>query len=178
MPITHSKVSAVTDGGDTDLVRPVDWNDDHAGGPDTYESILTANIVMVNATTWYTSATELILTPPAGDYLVMGHLSLTSASALVTFLGAQLSKGGSIASGVLTGQTVITEGGAYNPANNGGGQVSITIFGRVTVNGSEAIHLSGLGLRGSSDGTIVDTNIVSGTANVASNLVAQRITSA
>lgn len=29
MAITHSKVSAVSDGGDTSLVRPSDWNDDH-----------------------------------------------------------------------------------------------------------------------------------------------------
>lgn len=31
MPITHSKVSAVSDGGDTTLVRPSDWNANHTG---------------------------------------------------------------------------------------------------------------------------------------------------
>jgi hypothetical protein len=31
MPITHSKVSGIADGGDTDLVRPSDWNADHDG---------------------------------------------------------------------------------------------------------------------------------------------------
>jgi len=29
MSITHAKVSAIADGADTDLVRPVDWNADH-----------------------------------------------------------------------------------------------------------------------------------------------------
>lgn len=29
MAVTHSKVSAVSDGADTDLVRPSDWNADH-----------------------------------------------------------------------------------------------------------------------------------------------------
>lgn len=27
--ITHSKVSGISDGGDTSLVRPSDWNDGH-----------------------------------------------------------------------------------------------------------------------------------------------------
>ncbi len=30
MPITHSKVSAVSDGSDTTLIRPSDWNASHA----------------------------------------------------------------------------------------------------------------------------------------------------
>ena len=29
MPITHSKVSSVSDGADTTLVRPSDWNASH-----------------------------------------------------------------------------------------------------------------------------------------------------
>ena len=40
MAVTHAKVSAVADGGDTDLVQPSDWNADHvidsidfSGGP-------------------------------------------------------------------------------------------------------------------------------------------------
>jgi len=35
MAITHSKVSATGDGGDSSLVRPSDWNDDHAIGNGT-----------------------------------------------------------------------------------------------------------------------------------------------
>jgi len=35
MAITHSKVSAKGDGGDSSLVRPSDWNDDHAIGNGT-----------------------------------------------------------------------------------------------------------------------------------------------
>ena len=31
MPITHSKVSTIADGADTDLIRPVDWNAPHVG---------------------------------------------------------------------------------------------------------------------------------------------------
>ncbi len=30
-PIIHSKVSAIADGADTDLIRPIDWNDAHEG---------------------------------------------------------------------------------------------------------------------------------------------------
>src|SRR5258706_6904765 len=31
MTVTHAKVSAKSDGGDTTLVRPSDWNADHTG---------------------------------------------------------------------------------------------------------------------------------------------------
>jgi hypothetical protein len=31
MPVTHAKVSAVADGGDTNLVQPSDWNAAHVG---------------------------------------------------------------------------------------------------------------------------------------------------
>ncbi len=40
MAITHTKVSAVADGGDTDLVRPVDWNADHTGQPTSISDFL------------------------------------------------------------------------------------------------------------------------------------------
>lgn len=33
MAVTHAKVSSVSDGGDTSLVRPSDWNADHVGVP-------------------------------------------------------------------------------------------------------------------------------------------------
>lgn len=34
MSVTHSKVSAIADGGDTSLVQPSDWNAVHVGYPD------------------------------------------------------------------------------------------------------------------------------------------------
>ena len=40
MAITHTKVSAVADGGDTDLVRPVDWNAAHTGQPTSISDFL------------------------------------------------------------------------------------------------------------------------------------------
>ena len=40
MAITHTKVSAVVDGADTDLVRPVDWNADHTGQPTSISDFL------------------------------------------------------------------------------------------------------------------------------------------
>ncbi len=36
MSITHSKVSAKSDGGDTTLVRPSDWNAAHTGEPNAH----------------------------------------------------------------------------------------------------------------------------------------------
>src|SRR5512143_384172 len=32
-PLTHAKVSGISDGGDTSLVRPSDWNAAHVGTP-------------------------------------------------------------------------------------------------------------------------------------------------
>ena len=40
MAITHTKVSAIADGADTDLVRPVDWNADHTGQPTSISDFL------------------------------------------------------------------------------------------------------------------------------------------
>jgi len=147
--------------------------------PSTYETFLAAgNITCVNANSWYTS-TELALTPPAGDWLLIGHLSMTSASALATGLGAQLSSGGSVASNVLTGQTALADAETYNPASNAGGQVSLTIMAKaIGLDGSTAVHLSGHDTRASSDGVIVKTGITTGdTASKACSLVAIKITS-
>jgi len=39
MPITHSKVSAKSDGGDSSLVLPSDWNDDHVISADWFKTL-------------------------------------------------------------------------------------------------------------------------------------------
>jgi len=58
MPIAHSKVSAKSDGGDSSLVLPSDWNDYHVGGSPNvdnyagqYTSSGTSTVVTVTAPT-------------------------------------------------------------------------------------------------------------------------------
>lgn len=47
MSITHAKVSAVSDGGNADLVQPSDWNDDHTIDLSDYAGALTAGTATV-----------------------------------------------------------------------------------------------------------------------------------
>lgn len=39
MAVTHSFVSAVADGGDSSLVRPSDWNDNHVGNLSDFAAV-------------------------------------------------------------------------------------------------------------------------------------------
>ena len=58
MPITHAKVSAVADSGDTSLVRPSDWNAAHVG-----ETIQTATVTLSRAQILTLPTTPVQLVP-------------------------------------------------------------------------------------------------------------------
>lgn len=66
--VRHKKVSAVADSGDTNLVQPSDWNDDHTGGSGTAEvdfgtgrgSTLASVVV---AATWVEAGTVFTFSP-------------------------------------------------------------------------------------------------------------------
>src|ERR1041385_321079 len=155
MPITHTFVSAKSDGGDATLVRPSDWNANHTGGSNCYESFLTtADVSMASSSTWYSHA-DLALTPPAGDYLVTACLQLQSASASQTGMAAKIATGGSLSSNVLSGDTGVKSMGAVTPGLSTN-DFPMVIQARVTVNGSTAIRAAAWDSR-SSDGTILRT---------------------
>jgi hypothetical protein len=72
MPITHSFVSAISDGGDTSLVRPSDWNAAHSGFASLrdFDRVgLTSGGITVSSTTWVNLSTslDLTLTAATGD---------------------------------------------------------------------------------------------------------------
>lgn len=170
--LARGSASTVLTSDGTDVA----WASPAAAPPDTYETFLSADVTAVSAATWY-SHTSLTLTPPTGDYLAIGHLSMTSASASITYLSAMIATGGSLTSNALSGHTGKAQGSTYNPASNAGGQVSITVMAKVTGDGSTPVRLAGLDVRGSSDGVLVTTAISSGIANKASSLVLIKVTS-
>lgn len=82
MTITHSFVSEVADGSDTDVVRPIDWNDDHAVDGITTDGTIVAGGIET-ATVKFTAEGGLAirLTNKTGGASVKG--TLVSASTAV-----------------------------------------------------------------------------------------------
>ena len=147
--------------------------------PNNYESFLSANRAIINATTWYSSA-SLAVTPAAGDYEVLAVLSFDSASASATLHQAGIATGGSLdGNGAFSGGTVVSSSsGNYNPASNAGGGTQCIARARVTVDGSTAIRALGASVRGSSDSRILTTDLLGMLANKASSISATKVTAA
>lgn len=70
MAVTHAKVSAVADSGDTSLVQPSDWNAAHVGALEVAQATVdfgategadTASVSV--AATWATSSSIIVCTP-------------------------------------------------------------------------------------------------------------------
>src|SRR3990167_1990970 len=61
MAITHTKVSAITDGSDTDLVRPSDWNADHTIADKSISYTKLADGTDGNLITWDASGVAAVV---------------------------------------------------------------------------------------------------------------------
>lgn len=148
--------------------------------PNDYESYLSTDVTCVNAfgTSIYSHA-SLAITPAAGDYEITMEVSVTSATGSPGAAIGILATGGSLASNVLTGHTVIRDTLQYNSASNGGGTIKCIVSARMTLNGSTAVRAAiGAGV-GSSDAVIKTTNAQGGAtaaANKASRIWATAIT--
>lgn len=132
-------------------------------GPGSYENYITASVTVVNADTWYAGPA---VTPTAGDYLVIYHLTMTSS-----FSGSTSCSGGLGTSSPPTLASAQAYVGAANQV------VSLTGIGRFTVNGSETITAYGLASRGSSVASILDTASSGAITDKASSIIAIRVTS-
>ena len=78
--ITHAKVSTLSDGANTDLVRPSDWNAEHVGGVTTYAFAF-------DWTTPNLLAGVPFYVPTIGEYLLDFRVATS-----VTFLGSAAAK--------------------------------------------------------------------------------------
>jgi hypothetical protein len=86
MPITHSFVSAVSDGGDATLVRPSDWNDDHVALSSDVNTVTTNETLTGN-----NSYVDLSTSGPA--------VTITVNTKVLVTVGAEVSWTGSAAAG-------------------------------------------------------------------------------
>lgn len=79
MPITHSKVSAKSDGSDASLIRPSDWNAEHVGG-----FVIEEVVIAFNTPNIATGAD--LFTVPSGDRLL--EIVMYKEAAITTSGGA------------------------------------------------------------------------------------------
>src|SRR3990167_6453498 len=108
MAITHSKVSAVVDGSDTDLVRPIDWNAAHTIANDTITAAMMADSSVDLATATVTGilptangGTGIAFFTAAGPTVARVY-TFPDAAATILYSGGAL---GTPTSGVLTNAT-------------------------------------------------------------------------
>ncbi len=134
-------------------------------GPQTYESFLTSPVTIVDANTFYDGPS---ISLPAGTYLVIAEADTSSANALATPQTIR----------IYDGTTVHAARMSYNPPGNGGGGCHLSCMARVTLAATTTVKLQVASARGSSDGVILDTAQVNGTADKCTSIVAVRATSA
>jgi hypothetical protein len=78
VPITHAYVSGISDGVDTTLVRPTNWNAPHVGGGvPTVDQDISADFSTASDSAWHdiTGLTGIVLT--AGTWLALVDIELT-----------------------------------------------------------------------------------------------------
>lgn len=86
MPITHSFVSAKSDGGDATVVRPGDWNADHVGASDWDATIVKASDQTVTNNSTPQNDSELSFTLSASSvYLIEYHILYSGNNATGDF---------------------------------------------------------------------------------------------
>jgi len=100
MGITHSKVSAVSDGADTGLVRPSDWNAEHA-----------FSSWQAYTPTWSSDGTA----PTIGNGTLSGRYRMLSSDMMLLYV--RWIRGSTSTNG--TGTYTLTIPSGYNAANNG-----------------------------------------------------------
>jgi len=84
MAITHTKVSAITDGSDTDLVRPSDWNADHTIADKSISYTKLADGTDGNLITWDASGVAALVATGTATHV----LTSNGAGAAPTFQAA------------------------------------------------------------------------------------------
>jgi hypothetical protein len=117
----------------TDVQAAIEEVASEAGGgaaPDCYESVLTTDVVMTNAATWYDSGLSLSLA--AGTWLVSGQVMVRVGNSGATFVGARVCDS--------SAATVYWNGGENRTAN-GGQECMIDFTKRITLGGTTTVKV-------------------------------------
>lgn len=137
MPITHEFVSAVSDGGDTSLVRPSDWNDPHVGG---------SVELLLDYTYAGSDLTGATMTGGA-DYDITGNQNFTVASASslieVSVRGLAQSHKNSGGDGLLLVKAIIDSAGSPVVKPLGGQDIYNSLYLN-PFTGLSSVYVSGL----------------------------------
>lgn len=166
MSVTHSFVSAKSDGTDTSVVRPSDWNADHVGMPDGSVNVMDYGAVgngSDNDTTAIHDARDVagaktVVFPP-GTYLVSGLTANVAGQTWVLASGATIKLANSTVAATITvsaadvsivglGLSIVDGSKGTQSGTTDQPGISVSSGGtRVTIRGLEIKDTHGCGVR-------------------------------